>query len=140
MINPEPEATDMLISVIQKMQHQRDVGLVRMIYEWRLHKHNGKLMDQLLSRLIELDYAINPSVWLIGLSDWDVIIPLMNSRVLVGGEYMYLHEGKQIVEALAAEAIERNPDKIRCQLCLMQGCDGVEDIQNCPSWDTSWEG
>jgi hypothetical protein len=114
---PYNMATTLLIDAIKQLQHSRDISYVRMVYEWRLHKHDGKLMDQLLARFLELGYAIDTMPYLIGLSDWSVVIPLLDSRVLVGGEYMYLHEGKQIAEAMAAEAIERNADKIRCNWC-----------------------
>lgn len=115
--------TDTVLGSIQTMQNERDTELVRLVYKWRIDKNTEDLMDGLVMRTIDR-FKMNPVVAAItiGVADEATIVAQLDKRVLVGGEYLYYGPGKQIVEELAAEAIERNPDKVRCRWCYHEPC------------------
>jgi hypothetical protein len=125
--SPEAFGTRLALKDLERMQREHDTELVRIVYEWRLSKGHDKdvqAIEQMVARLLNHYHRpiMTEIVW--SLADEKTILAAADARVLVGGEYFYYHPGRTYVEALAAEALERNPDKIRCRFCWKDKCDG----------------
>jgi hypothetical protein len=117
------KCTEAVLETVEKLQNQRSTELVRMIYQWRLVGDDTVLINQLVMLIMEAfdmpkEVAMVPVIF----ADHQALIKAMDKRVLIGGEYLYYAPGIKRAEGMAAEAIERNPDKVRCSWCYAEPC------------------